>query len=98
MNWNMKITKTLMAVGIAFATPAHAFYTECTVQADTQPVNRPGGNTEPRWSPLEKGDKVAIRDTYQDWVFVYRYQDESAHYYWVRRNVLRNCREQEGTP
>jgi hypothetical protein len=50
---------------MAIATPSHAFYTECIVQKDTVTMNRPGGDYgDPRWTPLEKGEKVAIRSVY----------------------------------
>jgi len=54
----------LGAAAMAVATPLYASYTECTVQKDTVTVNRPGGDYgDPRWTPLEKGEKVAIRIT-----------------------------------
>ena len=79
-------------------TSSRAFYTECSVQKDIELANRPGGQTEPRWVPLEKGNKVAIRDTYQDWVFVLHWTGDSSEYGWLPRNALASCRPKEGTP
>jgi hypothetical protein len=61
-------------------------------------LNRPGGSTVGRWTPLERDAKVAIRDTYQDWVFVLHWVDDQQQYGWVLRNALDKCRVQEGTP
>ena len=92
--------KLLLATAavVAFATASHASYTECIVQKDTDLVTRPGGPPEPRWSPLEKGEKVAIRDTYRDWVFVVHFVDDRGDYGWLPRNTLINCQAKEGTP
>jgi hypothetical protein len=84
---------------VSFATPSHAFYTECTVKKDIEAMDRPHGITMGRWSPLKKGEKVAVRDTYQDWVFVLHFPDGGqGEYGWVPRNILDNCKSQEGTP
>jgi hypothetical protein len=94
----MKKLLLATAAVVAFTTPSYAFYTECTVQKDTDRVNRPGGGTEPRWASLEKGEKVAIRDTYRDWVFVTYFVDDRYEYGWVPRNSLGNCQAKDGTP
>jgi hypothetical protein len=94
----MKKLLLVAAAVVGFATPASAFYTECTVLKDIAIVNRPGGHSMPRWSPLEKGDKIAIMDTYQQWVFVLHWVDTQQEYGWLPRNVLANCQRQEGTP
>jgi hypothetical protein len=87
------------AVVIAFATPSHAIYTECTVKKDMDIVNRPGGDRgDPRWPSLQKGENVAIRDSFQSWVFVTFFDDDGSHYGWVQRNALTNCQAREGTP
>jgi SH3-like domain-containing protein len=93
--------KTLLAavvIVVALATPSHAAYTECTVQGGTDPLNRPGGNSDPRWRTLDKGTDVAIRDTYQNWVFVTFFDGDHMQYGWVQRSALANCRAKEGTP
>jgi hypothetical protein len=94
----MKRLLLAAAAVAAFATPSYASYTECAVQKDTDMVNRPGGSTDPRWSPLEKGNKVAIRDTYRDWVFVVHFVDDRSEYGWVPRDALVKCQPREGTP
>jgi hypothetical protein len=91
----MKKLLLSVAIVVAFAPPSHAIYTECTVKKDTMTLNRPGGNHEPRWSNLEEGETVAIRDVFQNWVFVTYSGDE---YGWVPRNALINCQKMEGTP
>ncbi|NOJ39072.1 hypothetical protein [Bradyrhizobium australiense] len=94
--------KLLLAAAALIALPvaSHAAYTECTVPKETELANRPGGQTEPRWLPIEKGQKVAIRDTYRDWVFVVHFGKDSGEsvYGWVQRSDLANCRAREGTP
>jgi hypothetical protein len=93
-----KMKKLLAAaVVVAFATPSHAIYTECTVTKDTETMNRPGGRHEPRWPNLKKGGSIAIRDIFQDWVFVTYFTDQY-EYGWVPRNALINCQSREGTP
>lgn len=82
----------------ALTAPASAFYTECTVAKDTELANRPGGQTEPRYMPVNKGDKVAFRDKYQDWWFVMHYADGRTDYGWLPQNVLTRCKKMEGTP
>jgi len=39
---------------VALTTGASASYTECTVAKDTELSNRPGGQTEPRYLPVNK--------------------------------------------
>jgi hypothetical protein len=91
--------KTLLAAAlVALATPAMAAYTECTVKKDTDIVNSPGGHVEPRWPTLKKGDDVSIRDVHQDWIFVTFFRADQYRYGWLRRNVLINCEQREGTP
>ena len=96
------MTKFLLAVlcVVAAASPATAFYTECAVTKDTVLANRPGGLTEPRYQSVSKGDKVAFRDSYQNWWFVMHATDGGAivDYGWLPKNVLTNCGKQEGTP
>ena len=95
------MTKFLLAAVsvVALATPATAFYTECTVTKDTELSIRPGGPSEPRYMPVNKGDKVAYRNSYQDWWFVMHASGDSAvDYGWLPRNVLTNCHQMEGTP
>ena len=94
----MKKLLLATAAVVASSAPSYASYTECTVRKDTDLVNRPGGLTEPRWSPLEKGGKVAIRDTYRDWVFVVHFVDDRGEYGWVPRNALVTCQAKDGTP
>jgi hypothetical protein len=57
-----------------------AFYTECTVTKDTVLSIRPGGPTEPRYTSVDKGDKVAFRNSYQDWWFVMHAKDGIVDY------------------
>jgi hypothetical protein len=88
-----------VAIAVGSATPSRASFTECTVREDTLAVNRLGGRTEPRWSGLKKGEKVAIRDVHQDWVFITYFPDPtSPEYGWVPRKILVNCQVREGTP
>jgi hypothetical protein len=99
-----------LLISTALVCPANAIYTQCTVQKDMQAVSRPGGETEPRWPSLEKGEKVAIRSTYNsktnesatfksyDWVFIIHYVDHAQWFGWIPANVLVNCQSQEGTP
>ena len=81
-------------------TAAHASYTECIVKQDTETLNRPNGTHDPRWSNLSKGERVAIRDVFQDWAFVTFYTDraEGYEYGWLPRSVLTSCKMREGTP
>jgi hypothetical protein len=83
---------------LAIPLPAHAFYTECTVRKTVDAVNRPGGSADPRWLPLERGAKVAIRDTYQDWIFVTYVGEAHYEYRWLPRSAVDHCASQEGTP
>jgi hypothetical protein len=93
------VALALAAAVVASATPSHAVYTECIVQKDTAAVSRPGGRTMPRWTPLERGEKVATMDVYRDWVFVLHFvNDDREEYGWVPRSVLRGCQAKEGTP
>jgi hypothetical protein len=77
-----------------------AFYTECTVTNDTELAIRPGGHSEPRYAPIEKGDKVAFRNSYQNCWFVLHYVgNEGGHDYgWVPQSVLTDCQKMDGTP
>jgi hypothetical protein len=90
------------AVVVAFATPSHASYTQCTVTRDIDKVSRPSrdGDTPPRWHKLQKGDKVAIREVFSGWTFVQQWAEQAREeqYGWVPSNVLVNCRAMEGTP
>jgi hypothetical protein len=76
-------------------------------------VNRPNGNTVPRCCLLQKGDKVAIWDTYPlsaresgvlkpiksyDWIFISHTTSVSEEWGWIPANVLGNCQAMEGTP
>jgi hypothetical protein len=83
---------------LALTGPASAFYTECTVSKDTELANRPDGPTEPRYMPVDKSDKVAFRDKYQDWWFVMHSKDGSTDYGWLPASVLTRCKKMEGTP
>jgi hypothetical protein len=80
-----------------FATPAMALYTECTVTRDMDLATRPNGPSEPRYRRIEKGDKIAYRQSYQGWWFVMHAKDDSVDYGWVPQNVLSNCTAREGT-
>ncbi len=93
-----KFLLTAAAAVIALTAPASAAYTECTVTQDTDLANRPGGNTEPRYQPVEKGDKVAFRDKHQGWWFVMHAKDGSTDYGWLPENVLTKCKKMDGTP
>jgi hypothetical protein len=95
----MIMNRLLLAAGVvmAFATSSHAAHTACTVKQDTATLNRPGGNQEPRWPRLQKGEEIAIRDIFQDWAFITFFIDDY-EYGWVPRNVLINCQLKEGTP
>jgi hypothetical protein len=94
------------AAGLAFPATANASFTECATLKETALATRPGGPTEPRWSPVEKGNAVAIRDTYRDWVFVVHYipsgeGDEktvTTQYGWLPRKTLNRCKQMDGTP
>lgn len=89
-------------IAVISATPAMASYTECTVNKDTDLAIMPNGPTEPRYQPVNKGDKVAFRGSYKDWWFVLHYTgsgaDSISDYGWVPKSVLTDCREQDGTP
>ena len=98
-----RLTQLLMVGAIAavinaITTSASASYTECTVTKDTQLAIRPGGPSEPRYAPVNKGDKVAYRNQYQAWWFVLHYSDNNADYGWLPRAILGNCHGREGTP
>jgi len=88
----------ITAAVIVLTTPANAFYTECTVSKDIELAIRPGGETEPRYMPVNKGDKVAFRGEYQDWWFVMHDSDGRTDYGWLPKSVLTKCRKMEGTP
>jgi hypothetical protein len=92
------ISAAAIALAAVTATPAMAFYTECTVSKDTELATRPNGPTEPRYAPVNKGDKVAFRGSYHDWWFVMHAKEGGEDYGWLPRNVLTNCQKQEGTP
>jgi hypothetical protein len=94
----MKRSLIAAALLLSLTAPSHAFFTECTAKQETTLLNRPGGDTEPRWSPIAKGDTAAIRDTYRDWVFVVHYIGEHAEYGWVPHGALVNCQPKDGTP
>jgi hypothetical protein len=68
----MKRLLTAAALIAASITNANAFYTQCTVQRDIAPANRPDGRTDTRWSNFEKGQKVALRDIHGDWYFCFQ--------------------------
>jgi hypothetical protein len=89
---------TIAIAIIALATPAMAFYTECTVKRDMALASRPNGPSEPRYMGIDKGDKVAYRQSYQGWWFVMHAKNDAVDYGWVRQKVLSNCKAQEGTP
>jgi hypothetical protein len=80
------------------STPALAFYTECSATKDMGLATRPDGPTEPRYQRIEKGDKLAFRNSYKDWWFVLPYKGDTTEYGWVPRNALTDCQRQEGTP
>jgi hypothetical protein len=86
------------AAVIALISPASASYTECRVAKDTELANRPGGQIEPRYLPVNKGDKIAFRDKYQDWWFVMHAIEERTDYGWLPENVLTRCKKMDGTP
>lgn len=94
--------KRIAAVAIlllTFATPSYAFYTQCTVIKDTDGVTRPRGTISmPRWSPLERGSKVAVMDTYRDWDFVLHFIEDHEEYKWVKGSILTDCHAEDGTP
>jgi len=94
----MKKVLLVTATVIVFTRPTLASYTECVALKETELVNRPRGRTDPRWPPLDKGNKVAIRDTYRDWAFVVHFVDDRDEYGWVPRSALTNCKTREGTP
>lgn len=101
----MPIRKILLAIAAASLlaiSPAMAFYTECVVTKDTSLSIRPSGPTEPRYQPVNKGDKVAFRASYQGWWFVMHaiQADDSwiTDYGWLPQSVLTNCKPQDGTP
>jgi hypothetical protein len=93
-----KLLFTTAIAIVALATPAMAFYTECTVTRDMDLATRPNGPYEPRYRLINKGDKVAYRQKYQGWWFVLHAKDGAVDYGWVPQNVLSNCTAQEGTP
>jgi hypothetical protein len=91
------------AMSIAMLSSAAAFYTECTVAKDMQLATRPDGPSEPRYMPVNKGDKVAFRASYENWWFVLNYgpdgrDGDRADYGWLPKNVLIECQGREGTP
>lgn len=48
--------------------------------------------------PVDKGDKVAFRDKYQEWWFVMHSKDGITDYGWLPENVLTRCKKMDGTP
>jgi hypothetical protein len=88
----------VLAATIIITTPAQASFTECTVKKGIDILNRPDGHLEGRFTPLEKGEKVAIRDTYQDWVFVLHFVTDHNEYGWIKRNSVDSCKAMDGTP
>lgn len=83
---------------LALTAPANAFYTECTVSKEAELANRPGGNIDPRFQPVEKGDKVAFRDKFEGWWFVMHSKDGITDYGWLPENILTRCKKMDGTP
>jgi hypothetical protein len=102
---NMRKHLLILAV-LAVPTPSHASYTECVALKEITLATRPGGDTEPRWSPVEKGNAVAIRDVYRDWVFVIHHntygegdsKTVETQYGWLPRKAISGCRQMDGTP
>jgi hypothetical protein len=98
------MNKLLLAASavVALVTPAMATYTECTVTKEISLASRPGGPSEPRYLTVNKGDKVAYRQSYQGWWFVMHatHADDSwtVDYGWIPQKVLTNCKPMEGTP
>ena len=93
--------KTLVAViaSALLVSPSYAFFTECTATQNMHGTNRPGGKIYmPRWSPIAKGSKIAVMDTYRDWAFVLQHVDDHEEYKWVPRASLMNCHGEDGTP
>jgi hypothetical protein len=92
----------IAALSLAMLSPATAFYTECTAAQDTTLAIRPDGPSEPRFMPVNKGDKVAFRANHKNWWFVLHYwkdgEASGADYGWLPRAILVNCQRQEGTP
>jgi hypothetical protein len=50
-----KLLLTTAIAIVALATPAMAFYTECTVTRDMDLATRPNGPSEPRYMGISKG-------------------------------------------
>ena len=100
----MTIRKLLLgtiAATLLAATPAVAFYTECSITKETALATRPNGPTEPRYMIVNKGDKVAFRQSYRGWWFVLHWdgvQGGQVDYGWIPLSVLINCQPKEGTP
>ena len=93
------LAPAIAAALLSHVPSAHAFYTECTIRSVIRPVNRPGGEPDPRWWPLDPGKKVAIRDTYHDWIFVFWDRGEGIpEYGWLRRDDVDHCKSRDGTP
>jgi hypothetical protein len=95
--------KTLLIVlAVLWSTTANAFYTECTVTKETPLANRPNGSSDPRFSVVRKGDKVAFRDRYEDWWFVLHHingdENSTGEYGWIHKSVLTDCQKRDGTP
>jgi hypothetical protein len=80
------------------AGPAHAFFTECTAVKNVQALDRPQGIVIGRFAEIKTGEKLAVRDTYQDWAFVLRYDLGREQYGWVRQTTLDMCTKRDGTP
>ncbi|WP_316194491.1 hypothetical protein [Bradyrhizobium sp. SZCCHNRI3052] len=89
-----KMMLLLAAAAALTASPASAFYTECTAIKEIELLNRPDGRTDPRFEPVAKGDKVAFRDEYQGWWFVIH----DGTYGWVQKSDLTKCKKMDGTP
>jgi hypothetical protein len=49
-------------------------------------------------APLEKGGKIAIRDSFRDWTFVVHFDKGQSVYGWMQRNDLVSYQSKEGTP
>lgn len=96
----------LIVAALVMPVPSQAAFTECTTLKEIALATRPGGGTEPRWLPVEKGNAVAIRDIYRDWVFVVHYiqsgegddKTVTTQYGWLPRKVINGCKQQDGTP
>jgi hypothetical protein len=73
-----------------------------TVTKETHLLSRLDGQIEPRYMIVNKGDKVAGRQSYQGWWFVMHAVQNGDRWDvdcgWLPRNILTDCHEKEGTP